>query len=326
MVDASTQCYYLDAARNQQGPVSAADLARLVRSGAITRETLIWFAGMPDWRPAGQVSELASLFGPPAGGPPPMRPPMAPGGAAPMRAQAPMGQAAMGARAMAPQPAPAGAPDALIPDYPVWGLFWRVLVFGFGAAFIIPAPWCIAALYRYIIGRTSLPDGRHLTFAGRGGDIWYFYIGPILAIIVLSVLSAFIPFIGILSFLVELFLIFVVPYLILRWITEKVGAEDGSMKLAFTGSIWGLIGWNLLLLLSMITIVGWAWVLAAMMRWVCRNVSGTHQFDFAGTGLEILWRSIVTTLVSYLIIPMPWMLRWYYTWFVSQIRVADARG
>src|SRR5215469_7247165 len=76
MVDASTQCYYLDAARNQQGPVSPADLARLVRSGAITRDTLIWFAGMPDWRPAGQINEFASLFAPPAGGPPPMRPPM----------------------------------------------------------------------------------------------------------------------------------------------------------------------------------------------------------------------------------------------------------
>src|SRR5690349_12490291 len=88
MVDASTQCYYLDAARNQQGPVSAADLARLVRSGTIARDTLIWFAGMPDWRPAGQVNELASLFGPPAS-PPPMRPPMAPAGAAAMRAPAP---------------------------------------------------------------------------------------------------------------------------------------------------------------------------------------------------------------------------------------------
>jgi len=88
MVDASTQCYYLDAARNQQGPVSAADLARLVRSGTISRDTLIWFAGMPDWRPAGQVNELASLFGPPAG-PPPIRPPMPPAGAAAMRGPTP---------------------------------------------------------------------------------------------------------------------------------------------------------------------------------------------------------------------------------------------
>ncbi len=86
MVDGSTQCYYLDASRNQQGPASVSDLARLVRSGAITRDTMIWFAGMPDWRPAGQVNELASLFGPPA---PSMRPPMPPAGAPRAPAQAP---------------------------------------------------------------------------------------------------------------------------------------------------------------------------------------------------------------------------------------------
>jgi len=326
MVDASTQCYYLDAARNQQGPVSAADLARLVRSGAITRDTLIWFAGMPDWRPAGQVNELASLFGPPAG-PPPMRPPMAPGAPAAMRGPA-MGiaQNTMGQRAMAAQAAAAGPTDGLIPDYPVWGLFWRVLVFGFCAAFIIPAPWCIAALYRYVIGRTSLPDGRRFVFAGSGNEIWYLFIGPILAMIVLSILSAFIPFIGILSLLAELFLVFVVPWLIIRWICEKVGTEDGAMKLAFQGSVWGFVGWYLLLFLSYITIIGWAWVIAAMQRWICRNVSGTHHFDFAGSGLEILWRTLVFVLCSYLIIPIPWMMRWYYSWFVSQIRVADARA
>ena len=55
-------CYYLDGARNQQGPVPADEIARLIRGGTIRRDTLIWHAGMPDWRPAGQVNEFASLF------------------------------------------------------------------------------------------------------------------------------------------------------------------------------------------------------------------------------------------------------------------------
>jgi uncharacterized membrane protein YhaH (DUF805 family) len=80
MVDGSTQSYYLDASRIQQGPVSVNDLARLIRGGAITRDTMIWFAGMADWRPAGQVNEFASLFGGPPG-PPSARPPMPPAGA-----------------------------------------------------------------------------------------------------------------------------------------------------------------------------------------------------------------------------------------------------
>jgi uncharacterized membrane protein YhaH (DUF805 family) len=55
-------CYYLDGARNQQGPVPADEIARLIRGGMIRRDTLIWYPGMPDWRPAGQVNEFASLF------------------------------------------------------------------------------------------------------------------------------------------------------------------------------------------------------------------------------------------------------------------------
>src|SRR5689334_8563466 len=94
MVDSSAQCYYLDASRTQQGPATVSDLARLVRSGAITRDTMVWFAGMPDWRPAGQVNELASLFGP--SGPPPMRPPMPPAGAAPGAMRAPAQPAGYG--------------------------------------------------------------------------------------------------------------------------------------------------------------------------------------------------------------------------------------
>jgi len=64
------ECYYLDATRNQQGPVPGDEIARLIRSGTIRRDTPIWYAGMPDWLPAGQVSDFASLFAhaaPPAG-------------------------------------------------------------------------------------------------------------------------------------------------------------------------------------------------------------------------------------------------------------------
>jgi uncharacterized membrane protein YhaH (DUF805 family) len=73
--------YYLDGARNQQGPVPADEIARLIRSGAVRRDTMVWSAGMPDWRPANQVNDLASLFTPappprPAGPPPVSQPPL----------------------------------------------------------------------------------------------------------------------------------------------------------------------------------------------------------------------------------------------------------
>jgi len=70
-------CYYLDGARNQQGPVSSEEIARLIRNGTIRRDTMVWSAGMPEWSPAGKVGEFAPLFaqaapprptGPSAGG------------------------------------------------------------------------------------------------------------------------------------------------------------------------------------------------------------------------------------------------------------------
>ena len=68
--------YYLDGARNQQGPASSSEVARLVRNGTIRRDTLVWYAGMPEWRPASQVNDFAPLFAQTA--PPPPRASAAP--------------------------------------------------------------------------------------------------------------------------------------------------------------------------------------------------------------------------------------------------------
>jgi hypothetical protein len=45
------------------GPLSTAQLAQRVAQGSVTRQTLVWSAGMEDWRMASQVEALAPLFG-----------------------------------------------------------------------------------------------------------------------------------------------------------------------------------------------------------------------------------------------------------------------
>ncbi len=61
----------------QMGPYGLDILRQGVASGQFTRESMVWREGMAQWAPAGQVPELASLFGPPpmpgggTGGPPP---------------------------------------------------------------------------------------------------------------------------------------------------------------------------------------------------------------------------------------------------------------
>ncbi len=310
------EAYYLDGSRNQQGPVPIAEIGRLIRAGAIRRDTLVWYAGMPEWRPAGQVNEFAAMFAPAA----PARPPSA---AAPPQAARPMGHAsrlsAAASDRLAPQrmdiTAPEGAPtDTLVAQIGVWGLFWRSIVSLLGTLFIIPAPWTGTMFYRYLVENVWLPSGRRLTFAGGPGDIWYVFIGfPLVALLGL------IPF----AFLLTIPLNCLLEFLLFRWVCDKVGTEDGSVKLGFNGGFWGFLGWNLLLGLSGLTIIGWAWVLQYFFRWLCRNVSGSVSFEFVGTGWGILWRGVVFVLAAMFVIPIPWLGRWMWVWLLSQVRAAD---
>jgi hypothetical protein len=52
--------FYLDAQRNQQGPVEASELVGL----GVTRSTLVWTEGMGEWQPAGAIGEIAPHFAP----------------------------------------------------------------------------------------------------------------------------------------------------------------------------------------------------------------------------------------------------------------------
>jgi len=47
----------------QAGPFDTAALQQMAQSGQLTRETLVWKQGMASWTAAGQVQELAGVFG-----------------------------------------------------------------------------------------------------------------------------------------------------------------------------------------------------------------------------------------------------------------------
>lgn len=54
--------WYYVLAGQQAGPISQLELENLIQGGAITRETLIWAAHMPDWKPAITEPLAASAF------------------------------------------------------------------------------------------------------------------------------------------------------------------------------------------------------------------------------------------------------------------------
>jgi hypothetical protein len=117
---------------------------------------------------------------------------------------------------------------------------------------------------------------------------------------------------------------FVLYWLFLKWLIANLASNEQPLGLSFSGSIWAYLGWSILAVISFITIIGWAWVYTAWMRWFCRNIQGTRrEVLFIGSGLEFLWRAIVAGLASIFIIPIPWMYRWMWQWLASQTVLAE---
>ncbi len=109
----------------------------------------------------------------------------------------------------------------------------------------------------------------------------------------------------------------------LKWFVANLASNGQPLGLTFSGSFLGYLGWSILTGISFITIIGWAWVYVAWMRWFCRNLQGTrHEVVFIGSGLEFLWRALVTGIACIFIIPIPWMYRWMGQWLASQTILA----
>ncbi len=70
------EVWYYAANGQSSAPQSRAQMEQAVRVGLVQAGTQVWKAGLANWMAAGQVPELAALFGPPplsgAGGPPPL--------------------------------------------------------------------------------------------------------------------------------------------------------------------------------------------------------------------------------------------------------------
>ncbi len=67
--------YFVSVGGQQQGPFDMNALRQMVSQNQFSKESYVWKQGMQGWQQAGQVSELASLFGAPNNAPPPPPPP-----------------------------------------------------------------------------------------------------------------------------------------------------------------------------------------------------------------------------------------------------------
>jgi len=279
----SNRSWYFAAQGQQQGPVSEEELRDLIANGVVTSETLLWSDGMAGWEKAeripGLMTDVPSI--------------------SPAR---PTAFDASGA-------APAGALSAKLETWPYLG--WTLL-YVVGQLVIVLAPWTAVYLYRYVVDRVRVPGRPNLSFTGQPLDIWYVFIGMG---ILTYVGTSDRPFVELIALVGQALL----GWMVLGWVLSKLASNGEPLPIRFEGSPVVYFGWYLLTIVSAITIIGWAWVLTAWMRWICRNIQGTRrEVVFNASGLEVLWRTVLFVLGCSLIIPIPWVLRWFSTWYVSQ--------
>jgi uncharacterized protein DUF4339 len=284
----SNRSWFYASDGQQQGPIPEVQFRDLIARGIVTQQTLVWSEGMTGWQKAGDVPGLISAA---------MAPAIPLGG----------GPASHGY----------GSVETLSLELGILEFVWRSIVFLIGVLFVIPAPWAIAWYTDWFVSRIQVPGRPNLSFTGSALTIALWFFGAILIEIVFGVIASRSEHqsIGQLGGIIQL----VLYWLFLKYLFANLASNGQSLGLSFSGSFWAFLGWTLLTVISFVTIIGWAWVYAAQMRWICRNILGTRrQVVFKGSGLQLLWRVIVLALVCLLIIPIPWMYRWMLRWLLSQ--------
>jgi hypothetical protein len=273
----------------QQGPYPELQFQELIVKGAITADTLVWTEGMAGWQKAGEIPELMS----------------GPSYSLPQSGGQPMGAGGY-----------AGGP--LWIDFEILEFTWRSLVLLIGLIFVIPAPWALVWYIKWGVSCVHVPERPNLSFVGEAMTIVPWYFGAL--VLAIGVALTGIEWLNNLMIFVQIALY----WLFLKWIVANLASNGQPLRLSFSGSFWAYLGWTVLSVVSIITIIGWAWVYVAWMRWVCRNIQGTRrEVVFVGTGLEFLWRAIVAGIASSFIIPIPWMYRWISRWLASQTVLAE---
>ena len=286
--------WFFAANGQQQGPYPETQFRDFIARGMIRPDTLVWSEGMAGWQRAGDMPGLMSA----AGGAPAMP-----------RSGGPMMDADVDG-------------SQLSLDMGIVDFIWRSIVLVVGCILVIPAPWVIVWYLQWFTSCVQVPGRPYLSFEGRAMTIVPWFFGAIVIDILLAVIAYESGSRGIsnLGSLIQI----VLYWMFLKWLIANLASNGRLLGLSFSGSFWAYLGWSILAAISIITIIGWAWVIAAQVRWICRNIQGTRrEVVFKGTGLQYLWRTIVTFIACSFIIPIPWVVRWMLDWQLSQTELVD---
>jgi len=274
----------------QLGPYSEAELRDFIARGMITAATFVWTQGMSGWLRAGDIPGLIPNVSPLPPGPP-------------VPAQPASGSMRSGSLSI---------------DFGIWDFTWRTLVWVICSAFVIPVPWILVWYLKWLVPCVQVPGRPNLSFEGTAMTVVPWFFGAFVLFVAVGMTGS--EWLNNLMILVQMALY----WLFIKWFVANLASNGQPLGLSFSGSIWAYLGWTILSIVSIVTIIGWAWVYVAWVRWFCRNIQGTRrEVVFNGSGLEFLWRAIVFVIAASFIIPIPWMYRWMMRWMLEQTTLVD---
>lgn len=298
--------FYADGGK-QLGPFSESQFRDLIANGTVAGSSYVWTNGMENWQHAQDVPGLMNRPRPP--GPPNLAAGVSVGG-----------NSIGGVPSSAASAATAGGASggSLWIDFGIWDFTWRSIVLGICSVLIIPLPWVLVWYLKWFVPHVQVRGRPNLSFEGTAMTIVPWFFGAVVVMVALAMTGS--ELLSNLSILVQVAL----QWLFVKWLIANLAADGRPLGLSFSGSIWAFFGWAVLGVISVITIIGWAWVYTAWMRWFCNNIQGTRRaVIFNGAGLDLLWRAIVAVIACSFIIPIPWVYRWMMRWFASQTELAD---
>jgi hypothetical protein len=182
----------------------------------------------------------------------------------------------------------------------------------------LAGPWVFEAMCRWFVRALRFSDDGSADFSGSGIEILGWWVIWVLAGRrwgLGSVEDVALNLIGLWA-----------TVNVLRWFVSHVTFSAGR-RLSFSGGFAELLGWEILLALSVLTVIGWAWAMAAIYRWLARNVRGDGvALHFHGEGHQVLWRTLAAILFSLPIITIPWAWLWYVRWLVRSATIEGQVG
>ena len=206
-------------------------------------------------------------------------------------------------------------------DCPALTLFGYSLLMGVSQALVFFGAWGASITYTWFAGQVKCSSGARVSFVGSYRAIWPVFFAQ-------ALLSHTTRYAG--GTTQPMSLIASVGTIVLgfysaKWAVEGIRLEtpEGTVIPQFRGTLGEYVKWILFFMVSMITVVGWAWVGAAFARWYARNTelpSGA-TVHFNGSAVDILWRSVVMLLLFLPVVTIPWATRWLAQWYIGQVTI-----